>query len=227
MRGAVLRWHSLSSPTFPPPCVPCGLLAYTPMESPGSAPAAGRALLKGVLLAGLVGAVAVLLWRRGAAPGAFAAWMFWLVWPAMALHQCEEHVFAEGVLGRRYAFLDWIARVGFHLTARQALALNVGLGWTMGVAAGLLGTVWPVLGLFAIAVEAVNGFWHLSAGSIVRSYSPGAATGVLVTVPVAFLLFHQALTLGLVTWPLALAVFFGACLSHHLYLTSLRRMAGR
>jgi len=183
--------------------------------------------LKIVLLAGLVGAVAVLVWRRGAAPDAFAAWMFWLVWPAMALHQCEEHVFAEAVLGRRYSFLDWITRVGFRLTAQQALVLNVALGWTMGVAAGLAGSRFAVLGLFAIAVEAVNGFWHLSAGSIVRSYSPGAATGVVVTVPLAFVLFYQALHLGLVTWPLALAVFFGAGLSHHLYLTSLRRMAGR
>jgi hypothetical protein len=182
--------------------------------------------LKAILLAGLAisAAPALIAWRDGAA---FAGWMFWLVWPAMTLHQCEENIFTEHALGPKYGFLRWAARMGYEISPARALALNVGVGWTLAIASGLVGSRFVYFPLFVIAVEAVNAFWHLSVTAHAQRWSPGTLSSALVTIPLAAVLFHTSASLGLAgSWG-CLAVFLLAAISHHVFLGSLPRSTNR
>jgi hypothetical protein len=182
-----------------------------------------RALAKTILLAGLVSALAALAWmvRSG---GEVTDWMFWLIWPAMVVHQCEENVFTELFLGRAGSFTSWVRTVGYDITPRRALALNVGVGWTLAIVGGLVGEHWPLVPLFVAIVEAVNGFWHLSVASLTRRWSPGTLSGVVIAVPLAFFLVYQCMRNATVSALAVLILFLLACLSHHLFLSSLPRV---
>jgi len=151
-------------------------------------------------------------------------WMFWLIWPAMVLHQCEENVFTELVIGRDWTFTKWVRSVGYDISPRRALALNVGVGWTLAIVSGIVGPIFPAVPLFVAAVEAVNGFWHLSITALTRRWSPGTLTGVVLAIPLAFFLFHTCLIQGFTSPGLAFAIFLAACASHHLFLSSLPRV---
>jgi hypothetical protein len=179
--------------------------------------------LKATLLLGLVAALAILAWMVHSG-GDLAGWMFWLIWPAMAVHQVEENVFTELILGQRGRFTSWVRTVGYDITPRRALTLNVGVGWTLAIAAGLAGEHLPLVPLFVAIVEAVNGLWHLSITSLTRRWSPGVLSGVVIAVPLAFFLIFQCLRNGTVS-PLAVLILIVlACVSHHLFLSSLPRM---
>lgn len=178
--------------------------------------------LKTTLLAGLLAALAVAAWMmRG---GETSGWMFWLIWPAMAIHQCEENVFTELILGRAGRFTDWVRTVGYDISPQRALALNVGVGWTMAIAAGIAANHWPVVPLFVAIVEAINGLWHLSVTSLTRRWSPGTLSGVLVAVPLAVFLAYQCMRNGTASAVAVLVMFLFACLAHHLFLMSLPRV---
>jgi hypothetical protein len=179
-------------------------------------------LLKVTLLAGLIAAFTVAGWamRDSAVSN---AWIFWLIWPAMALHQCEENIFTELVLGKAGCFTNWVRTVGYDISPRRALALNVGVGWTMAIAAGIAGQHFPIIPLFVAIVEAINGFWHLSVTSLTRRWSPGTLSGVSIAVPLAVFLVYHCLKGGAVSPLATLIVFLIACASHHTFLMSLPR----
>jgi len=186
-------------------------------------------LFRIVLLVGLVASIstAVVAWYRSETIG---DWCYWLIWPAMLLHQCEENIFTELVLGRRFAFLRWVRTVGYDLPPARALTLNVFVGWTLALCAGtfgsgLCGAGWCFVPLYIAAVEAVNGFWHLSVASLQRRWSPGTLSSIVITIPLACALFHDALARGWLEAPECYAMFFAACVSHHLFLHSLPRVA--
>ncbi len=179
--------------------------------------------LKTVLLIGFAASLALVA-RLYDASNAAPRWMFWLIWPAMVLHQCEENVFTELVIGREWTFTRWVRSVGYDISTRRALALNVGVGWTLAILAGIVGPIFSAIPLFVAAVEAVNGFWHLSTTALTRRWSPGTLTGVVLAIPLAFFLFHICLNQGLTSPWLAFAIFLGACVSHHLFLNSLPRV---
>jgi len=183
----------------------------------------GEHWLKVILLAGLVAASAPAAWMicRGAE---MTGWVFWLVWPAMVIHQCEENVFTELILGRTGSFTNWVRTVGYDISPRRALALNVGVGWLLAIAAGLLGEKLPLVPLFVAIVEAVNGFWHLSVTSLTRRWSPGTLSGLTIAVPLATFLIFQCLGNGMVSALVVFALFLFACVSHHLFLSSLPRV---
>jgi uncharacterized protein with HXXEE motif len=179
--------------------------------------------LKTILLAGLVAALAVAGWtmRDNSEPN---AWIFWLIWPAMAIHQCEENIFTELVLGKAGRFTDWVRTVGYDISPWRALSLNAGIGWTMAIAAGFAGEHLPVIPLFVAVVEAMNGFWHLSVTSLTRRWSPGTLSGVSIAVPLAVFLVYQCLKAGAVSPLATFLVFLLACASHHAFLISLPRI---
>jgi len=179
--------------------------------------------LKTTLLAGLAVALAVGAWSIRATSES-NAWLFWLIWPAMVCHQCEENVFTELVLGKAGRFTNWVQTVGYDISPRRAFALNVGVGWTMAIAAGLAGEHFPLIPLFVAIVEAINGFWHLSITSLTRRWSPGTLSGVLIAVPLAIFLLYQCLKSGLISPLATLLIFLIACVSHHGFLTSLPRV---
>lgn len=181
-------------------------------------------LFQCVLLAGLVASIASAASAYCSATSA-GGWIAWLIWPAMLLHQCEENVFTELALGRRFAFLRWVRTVGYDIPAARALRLNVLVGWTLALCAGFCGDGFVVVPLFVAAVETVNGFWHLSVTALQRRWSPGTLTSVVTTVPLGLALFHWALEQHLVTAPTCYALFLAACASHHLFLSSLPRVA--
>lgn len=182
-------------------------------------------MLKAVLSAGLVASVGVAVWIWRAS-GYEIDKLCWLIWPAMLVHQCEENIFTEWVLGPRYAFLRWVRTVGYDLTVGKALALNVGVGWTLAIFSGLCGHHNP-MPLFVIGVESVNAFWHLSVTSLQRRWSPGTASSVLLTIPLAFWLFYAFIDEGIVDWSTCLGLFLFAAVSHHLFLGSLPRVDQR
>jgi hypothetical protein len=176
--------------------------------------------LKAVLVGGLILSIAVaaVAWR-----GQPFGWMFWLIWPAMALHQCEEHVLTELVLGPRAAFLAWLRTVGYDLSPLRALQLNVLVGWTMAILAGLAGSRYPLVPLFVILVEAVNGFWHLSITAQTRRWSPGTLSSVVITIPLAFFLAYSAVASQQASPAALFATFVLAAASHHVFLSTLPR----
>jgi hypothetical protein len=178
--------------------------------------------LKVVLLAGLLASVLAAAGARRWLGGEFA-WLFWLIWPAMLLHQCEENVFSEFVLGKEFRFLRWVRTVGYDLTPTRAFMLNVLVGWTLAILSGVVGESFVAFPLFVAAVESVNGFWHLSVTALQRRWSPGTLTGTLVAIPLGFWLLHASITAGLISPWACLAIFVLAALSHHCFLASLPR----
>ena len=183
----------------------------------------GEHWLKIILLVGLVAALSALMWMFQGI-GSVSGWMFWLIWPAMTIHQCEENVFTELILGRTSSFTNWVRTVGYDISPRRALELNVGVGWTMAIAAGLVGEHFPVVPLFVAIVEAVNGLWHLSVTSLTRRWSPGTLSGVVISAPLAVFLIYQCLKNSTVLPITILMLFFFACAAHHAFLTSLPRV---
>lgn len=181
-------------------------------------------LFQCVLLAGLVASIAstAAAYCRATSTG---DWIYRLIWTAMLLHQCEENVLTELALGRRFAFLRWVRTVGYEIPAARALQLNVLVGWTLAWSAAYCGDGFVVVPLFVAAVETVNGFWHLSVTALQRRWSPGTLTSVVSTIPLGLALFHFALEQRLVTAPICYALFLAACASHHLFLSSLPRVA--
>jgi hypothetical protein len=151
-------------------------------------------------------------------------WLFWMIWPAMALHQAEENVFSEWFLGPRYRFLTWVREAGFDLTMLRNSALNFGIGWTLAIGAAYCGTrliVWP---LFVISVEVVNAFWHLSMTSHRQQWSPGTLSSVLVTIPLGFAIYYFTLAHGWAEPATLVATYLAGCLAHHLFFRSLPRI---
>ena len=179
--------------------------------------------LKTTLLAGLIVSSATAARMLGVG-ASVTDWMFWLIWPAMVLHQCEENVFTELMLGRAWSFTTWVKTVGYHISPRRALALNVLVGWTMAVAGGVAGEHAPLVPLFVAVVEAVNGFWHLSVTSLTRRWSPGTLSSVTITIPLAFFLVHTCLLKYMVSASAACVLFLLACCSHHVFLCLLPRV---
>jgi hypothetical protein len=180
--------------------------------------------LKMVLLAGLAVSccVAVGVARTSSEP---MSWMFWLIWPAMTLHQCEENVFTEMLLGKQHGFLNWVRSVGYDITPPRAFRLNIFMGWTLAILSGLAGSHFVYFPLFVAAAETVNGFWHLSVTALQQRWSPGTASGVLIVIPLGFWLFHTCLVRNFISPWSAVGLFLAACLSHHAFLGSLPRLS--
>ncbi|HEY6563321.1 MAG TPA: hypothetical protein VIY86_02390, partial [Pirellulaceae bacterium] len=79
-----------------------------------------ESLLKGVLLCGLAAAILVSVLAAPSSTDPIHSWL-WLIWLAMTLHQCEEHVFTEFIGGKDARFLAWTQTLGFHITPARAL----------------------------------------------------------------------------------------------------------
>jgi uncharacterized membrane protein len=182
-----------------------------------------EARLKFTLLCGLPLSVFSSAWAAQANRD-LVGWMFWLIWPAMVLHQCEENVFTELVLGQEYRFTRWVRTVGYDISPSRALELNVLVGWTLAIASGFSGSRFAYIPLFVAAVEAVNGFWHLSVTALQQRWSPGTLSSVLVTIPLGCFLFYKCFSGEVVSRAACMGLFLAACVAHHVFLGSLPKV---
>ncbi len=175
---------------------------------------------KTLLLVGLAVSFNVVgwLWYRSES---FRDWAFWMIWAAMVLHQCEENVFTEWAFGKQLSFFEWAHRIGYQLSLWFAVRANIGIGWTLAITSGIIGDQFCYIPLFVAAVEATNGFWHLSIFAYQQRWSPGSLSSLLVTIPITFALFRYCLDNNLVSHVGALIIFILAWGSHHQFFRSL------
>lgn len=110
-------------------------------------------------------------------------WACWLPFPALLAHQAEEWVRPGG-------FLPWFNRevVGadadeWPITRRDGLVINVGLGWGIAIAAGMLGPSRPALASAQLAMDLANAGLHISQAVRRRRYNPGLASATLLFAP--------------------------------------------
>lgn len=192
-------------------------------NSPDFAPFITARHLKVVLWIGHVAAWLFLLWQLD--PD--AEWGTWILaaFPlVMTIHQLEENVLTEAVLGPTYAFLRWVKTIGFDISPGRALALNCGVGWTLAIAAACLGLRFPGFTLFVMLVEAVNGFWHVATAVRTRRWSPGIISSVAITIPVTLALTVWYLQLNRIAPTTILLCLVAAIISHAMFLNSLPKL---
>jgi hypothetical protein len=122
--------------------------------------------------------------ERGAAL-ADGGWVHWAPLPALFWHQTEEWVLPGG-------FLPWFNREvagssadEFPITRRDGLLINVGMGWGLGLAAGLAGPRRPSISAAQLTMDAANAALHVSQLALRRRYNPGAATATALFLPLA------------------------------------------
>ena len=178
--------------------------------------------LKLILLGGFLIANGIIL-VQVLTSGSFADCTYWLILPVMMLHQVEEHILTECVFGQRLSFLVWAKEQGFDLTPTRAAALNCLVGWTLGTLAGLCGGNWLLVPLFVLTVEGVNGCWHIMTAVRQRRWSPGVVSSLLVTIPFATWLMGRSMSLELVSVPIVASLVTAAFVSHHCFISSLRK----
>jgi hypothetical protein len=109
------------------------------------------------------------------------SWVEWLPLVALFWHQTEEWVWPGG-------FLPWINRdvLGsqedeFPITRPLGLAINTGLGWGVGVAAGVSRD--PGLSALQLATMAGNVGLHASQAARTGTRNPGLVTAVALFAP--------------------------------------------
>jgi hypothetical protein len=108
----------------------------------------------------------------------------WAPLAAAAIHITDEFVWPGG-------FLRWYQRyrgpATSTVTKRFLININVGLLVACLGAALVVDTpLGPFYWLVMLSVLGVNGVWHVWATIRSRSYSPGIASGVIVSLPLAF-----------------------------------------
>lgn len=67
-------------------------------------------------------------------------------------------------------------------------------------------SAWTVL-VFLMATQVVNAVFHLGGTILTQHYSPGTLTGLVLYLPVNFLIARAAIREGWVGWPVLLAMF--------------------
>lgn len=180
-------------------------------------------IMKATFLAGLAAALVHAAWQVQTGRTS-ADWVFWLIWPAMALHQAEENVFSEWVLGERFRFLNWVRQVGFSISPLRCGLLNFGVGWSLGLTAGAVGQTCVAIPLFVLFVETINGGWHLTQTLFGKSWSPGTLSSVFVTIPLGLSVTAWSVGSGLASPLTVIVIFAAAFLSHEMFLRSLPRV---
>jgi hypothetical protein len=135
--------------------------------------------------AALAGPASALAWRERHGALAGEGWIHWAPLPALLWHQTEEWVLPGG-------FLPWFNREvagsgadEFPITRRDGLLINVGMGWGLGLAAGLAGSRRPALSAAQLTMDAANAALHVSQAGLRRRYNPGSATGAGLFLPLA------------------------------------------
>lgn len=127
------------------------------------------------------------------------AWLTGAGTLAYIVHQFEEH--GIDATGAHYAFRGSLcATLGFADAASCAIpysfitAVNVAAVWLAGPLAMAFGRRRPALALAFFAIPFVNLFAHLGPAVAARAYNPGAATALLLFLPLSLWTFHVALT---------------------------------
>jgi hypothetical protein len=108
-------------------------------------------------------------------------WLYWLPLGALFWHQTEEWVKPGG-------FLPWFNREvmdsgedEFPITRRDGLLINTGMGWALGLAAGL--TRSPGIAACQLAMDLGNAGLHVGQAVRGRRYNPGLGTSLTMFLP--------------------------------------------
>jgi len=142
--------------------------------------------------AGLAVAAVLLVLLDHVALGEYRA-LLWISFASLCLHQFEEYSFPgtfPGMVNTAMFASDRPDR--YPLNMRSAMLINVGLGWSVYLAAALLGehAVW--LGIASILISLGNTVAHTFLFNIKGRtwYNAGLATCWLLFTPIAFAFFH-------------------------------------
>ncbi|WP_390914595.1 HXXEE domain-containing protein [Pseudosulfitobacter sp. SM2401] len=123
---------------------------------------------------------------------------------AYAIHHSEENLYFD--------FRDWRLRYfadNNALTTEAIFVLLTAITIAFIISATVLRTraaSWCVI-LFLMGSQIVNAIFHLGATIVFQDFSPGLITGLLVYLPVNFVILRAALRDGIVT-PIQLLVLF-------------------
>jgi hypothetical protein len=139
-------------------------------------------------------ASALLAWRRRAEFRArpYFHWFLYLHLAAVGLHQFEEYGWPGGF---RVAFVAVFNDPAAQAIVPSETALELGnaLGFTALFAAlGWAGTRIVWLGLAMLFINSANALFHLAYSATRGEYVPGAVTGALCYLPLAFLAARHA-----------------------------------
>ena len=137
--------------------------------------------------------------------------LFAAMFAAAVLHVLEEYKLPGG-------FLDLMRRVrpGWASAITPGFALTINAAFlTLCAAAVFWGEAQPVFGLSVAGLLLVNGLAHVVASLRLRTYAPGAVTGLLLYLPLSIATYGLALHQGQVSLAGAvLAALWGA--AYHL-----------
>jgi len=115
-------------------------------------------------------------------------WVFWAMAGAAVVHVAEEYFFG---------WIDFARGLDGRVTSRFAAGIDLAafavvnvLFVLLCVAGALVGPDQPVFSLSIAALLLINTVMHLVPMVIVRRYSPGAASALLLYVPLAVYAFY-------------------------------------
>jgi Protein of unknown function with HXXEE motif len=137
-------------------------------------------------------------------------WFLFLTVPVLIVHQFEESAFPGG-------FRRWFNRyVCFspdddRPLSKKQMAFNHMPLMVLYPTVAFVGSRWPWFGLAGIYALVADGFFHLSGTGITRRYSPGAATGLLLYIPLGvFATWYLVAGRDVTAFGLLAAVLLGA-----------------
>jgi hypothetical protein len=111
---------------------------------------------------------------------------------AASLHIIDEFVYPGGFLD---VMRETSPRIGRHVTVRFGVIINSSF-FLLCVLAALFGPKKRTFGLSVLSLVFLNGLMHVAGTVARRRYNPGAATGVLLYIPLAIAGFRDAQSSG-------------------------------
>jgi len=144
-------------------------------------------------------------------------WLPHLAWPLWTLHEMEEFILAEAVLGKKYQFITWADRMGFRLDVKTCFVINPIFGWPLALLLPFVYELFPVVPLVMISgLNLTNGMWHLGMSQHFKDFSPGVLTGTLLYIPFGIIILVVSVIEGRVSWPMAMTAFLLGAAVHFL-----------
>jgi hypothetical protein len=141
--------------------------------------------------------------------GGTGEWTLWLIVAVIGVHVVEEHALN---------FTGWAARA-LHapVTAEDFHLTNAGI-ILYCVACAVIGWRAPAIALSGAAIVLLNAIgFHGATSILVRAYSPGTATALLLFVPAGIAAYRAAARDGVLTHR-AIVLSFGIALLWHAFL---------
>ncbi|MBS4211795.1 HXXEE domain-containing protein [Neobacillus rhizophilus] len=141
--------------------------------------------------------------------------LIWAVASVFIIHDFEEIIVMEGWLKRNEKdilkvlpkrFHNYFIRVFPRHTAGFALAVLVeyiGILLTIILAMGGAAKHWTLIGILSVvSILFIHSFTHICQAIILRRYTPGVATAVILLIPFCLYFYQFALVIEAIDWPM-------------------------